>query len=202
MTPRQKRHYIEGLNKVTMAPRKSWLGRFTPLSSVQSAWIKSLLTVWGECVGGKTRAQYRLENCNRLLPGGKEADWSDAQLNRITAAIEQAKKEGFKGLQAVARARTILRPVTLTMMIEEAERKDDADFIEQAALCIFSANDPVYLVGLRYYTTRKKSSDIARELQQIAPWLTTDEARKRVRWCLEIFRAKVFISARKIEAGH
>jgi hypothetical protein len=65
-------------------------------------------------------------------------------------------------------------------------------------LLALDLNDPVYLVGLQYYTTRKKISDITRELQVIAPWLTVDEARKRVRWCLEIFRAKVFLSARKL----
>jgi hypothetical protein len=33
----------------------------------------------------------------------------------------------------------------------------------------------VYVVGLQYYTTRKKISDITRELQSIAPWLTDGE---------------------------
>ncbi|MEZ0534135.1 LysR family transcriptional regulator [Enterobacter sp. KB-221C9] len=44
-------------------------------------------------------------------------------------------------------------------------------------------------IGTSYYTTRKKISDLTRDIQQIAPWLTANEARKRVRWCLEIFRA-------------
>ncbi|MBL2345036.1 hypothetical protein ELJ07_22520, partial [Klebsiella pneumoniae] len=48
-----------------------------------------------------------------------------------------------------------------------------------------------------YYTTRKKISDITREIQLVAPWLTDSEARKRVRWCLEIFRAKAFLSVHK-----
>ncbi len=48
MTPRQRRLHRAGLRKVAAAPRKSWLGRFTPLNGIQSAWIKSLLTVWGE----------------------------------------------------------------------------------------------------------------------------------------------------------
>jgi hypothetical protein len=64
-------------------------------------------------------------------------------------------------------------------------------------LATFDSQDPVYLVGLQFYTTRKKISDITRELQAVAPWLTNGEARKRVRWCLEIFQAKVFLAVRR-----
>lgn len=197
MTPRQRRIHIEGLGMAAAAPRKSYLGKFTPLKSVQSAWIKSLLTVWGECVGGKTRAQYRLENCSQFWSEVKKSEWSDAQLSRITEALKQAREEGFRGVQAALRARSILWPVTLSTLIEESERRDDADFIEQIMLDTFNQRDPVYLVGLQFYTSRKKISDITRELQNVAPWLTDGEARKRVRWCLEIFQAKVFLAVRK-----
>lgn len=194
MTPRQCRIHIEGLGKAAAAPRKSYLGKFTPLKSVQSAWIKSLLTVWGECVGGKTRAQYRLENFSQFWSEVKQSEWSDTQLSRITEALGQAREEGFRGVQAALRARSILWPVTLSALIEESERRDDADFIEQIMLNTFDLHDPVYLVGRQFYTTRKKMSDITRELQHVAPWLTDGEARKRVRWCLEIFQAKVFLT--------
>lgn len=201
MTPRQRRIHVEGLGKAASATRKSYLGKFTPLKSVQSGWIKSLLTVWGECVGGKTRAQYRLENCSQFWSEVKQSEWSDAQLSRITEALGQAREEGFPGVQAALRARAILWPVTLTELIEQSERRDDADFIEQVMLKTFIPEDPVYLVGMQFYTTRKKISDITRELQHVAPWLTTGEARKRVRWCLEIFQAKVFLAVRRqIEA--
>jgi hypothetical protein len=197
MTPRQRRIHIEGLGKAAAAPRKSYLGKFTPLKSVQSAWIKSLLTVWGECVGGKTRAQYRLENFSQFWSEVKQSEWSDTQLSRITEALGQAREEGFRGVQAALRARSILWPVTLSALIEESERRDDADFIEQIMLNTFDLHDPVYLVGRQFYTTRKKMSDITRELQHVAPWLTDGEARKRVRWCLEIFQAKVFLTVRR-----
>lgn len=197
MTARQKRNWYSTLERAAAAPRKNYLGRFTALNTIQSAWIKSLLTTWGEIVGGKTTAQYRLENCNRLVSSAKDDGWSDDQLSRITDALKQAKKEGFKGRQAVVRAHTILWPLTLRVMIEQSGRKDDADCIEQAALQAFKSDDPVYIVGVRYYTTRTKIADITRELQLVAPWLTKDEARKRVSWCLEIFRAKIFLAVRR-----
>ncbi|WP_313707986.1 hypothetical protein [Atlantibacter hermannii] len=198
MTPRQRRQHYAGLGIVAAAPRKSYLGKFTPLTTIQSAWIASLLTVWGECVGGRTRAQYRLENCSRFWTHAKEAEWSDTQLSRITAAIEQARKEGFMGAQSVARAKTLLwGQLSVREMIEETERRDDADFIEAVMLQTFKSDDPVYLVGMQFYTTRNKISDIARELQSVAPWLTNGEARKRVRWCIEIFKAKTFLAVRR-----
>ena len=168
MTPRQKRQYLEGLGKTAMAPRKSWLGKSILLNDVQSGWIKSLLTVWGECVrGGTAPAKPCGHSCWNVIRG---KNWSDKALERFTAALNQAREEGFRG--------------------------DDGEFMEGVVLQAFDLKDPVYIVGRQYYTTRKKISDITRELQGLAPWLTESEARKRVRWCLEIFRAKVFLSAR------
>ncbi|MCE0802002.1 hypothetical protein LVQ77_17090 [Buttiauxella sp. S04-F03] len=197
MTPKQRRAHRTAIERAAAAPRKSYLGRFTPLTSIQSAWIQSLLTVWGECVGGKTSAQYRLENCNRFISSAKQDEWTDTQLSRITTAINQAREEGFRGREAVRRAHTILWSVTLSEMIDEASWRDDADLVERAVLKAFKSDDPVYLIGINYYATRAKIADITRELQQVAPWLTTGEARKRVRWCIQIFQARAFLSVRR-----
>ncbi|ECG8628938.1 hypothetical protein AAD16_004791 [Salmonella enterica subsp. diarizonae] len=196
MTPRQRRQHRIAIEKAAAAPRKSWLGKFRPLTLVQSAWVKSLLSVWGEGMSGGTAPRMpRGHECWNVLRGGR---WSDKALERFTAALNQARSEGFKGQQALNRAHTILWPQATTSIIDEALHNDDVDFVEQSVLMAFDASDPVYIVGLQYYTTRKKISDIARELQAIAPWLSDGKARKRVRWCLEIFRAKVFLSSRKL----
>lgn len=194
MTPRQKRQYLEGLGKTAMAPRKSWLGKSILLNDVQSGWIKSLLTVWGECVrGGTAPAKPCGHSCWNVIRG---KNWSDKALERFTAALDQAREEGFRGELALKRARAILWPEPSTSIIDEAISSDDGEFMEGVVLQACDLKDPVYIVGRQYYTTRKKISDITRELQSLAPWLTDSEARKRVRWCLEIFRAKVFLSAR------
>ncbi|MDM4499750.1 hypothetical protein [Klebsiella oxytoca] len=195
MTPRQRRNHRAGLEIVSKATRKSWLGRFTPLSGIQSAWIKSLLTVWGEGVrGGMAPRKPTEHSCWRGLKGGR---WSDKVLERFTAAIEQARREGFSGPQALNRARSILWPHPTTSLIDTAIHDDDVEFIEKCVLEAFETGDPVYTVGVSYYTTRKNITDITRELQLVAPWLTDGEARKRVRWCLEIFRAKAFLSVKR-----
>ncbi len=135
----------------------------------------------------------------RIHAGGQSrgARWSDKALERFTAAIEQARAEGFRGPNALKRAQIILWPKPQTSVIDSAISDDDADFVEKCVLDAFDVNDPVYIVGLSYYTTRKKISDITRELQKIAPWLTADQARERVKWCLKIFQGRAFLSARK-----
>lgn len=195
MTPRQRRLHRAGLETVAAAPRKSWLGRFTPLNGIQSAWIKSLLTVWGE--GMRGGAAPRKPSGHSCWRGMKSDHWSDRALERFTAAIEQARSEGYRGRQALSRAHAILWPKPPTVAIDAAITEDDVEFVERCVLAIFETGDPVYLVGVNYYTTRKKISDITREIQLVAPWLTDSEARKRVRWCLEIFRAKAFLSVHK-----
>ncbi|MFJ5469421.1 hypothetical protein [Pectobacterium carotovorum] len=196
MTPRQHRQHHKCLGVIATAPRKSYLGRFTPLTSVQSSWIKSLLTTWGEGVGGETAPRApRGHACWNVLRG---RNWSDKALERFTVAMNQAREEGFRGQQAMNRAHSILWPQAPVSVIDKALHNDDVDFVEQCVLLALDANDPVYLVGVQYYTTRKKISDITRELQAIAPWLTESEARRRVRWCLDIFRAKVFLASRKL----
>lgn len=176
------------------------LGRFTPLTGIQSGWIKSLLVAWGEYVGGKTPAEYRLENCNWPITAAKNNEWSDAQLQRITEAVAKAKREGFTGRPAVARAHTILWAKSLSEMIDETNRREDADLVERAVLAAFKSDAPVLLIGLQYYTRRAKIADIARELQRVAPWLAEHEARRRCRWCVQIFEAKVFLAVRRESA--
>ena len=196
MTPRQRRLHHVGLEILAAAPRKSWLGKCMLLNGIQSSWIKSLLTTWGEGMsGGVSPRMPREHACWNVLRGAR---WSDKALERFTTALNQARTEGYHGPQALKRAHAILWPQAPVSVIDAAMHNDDVDFVEQSVLLAFETNDPVYVVGRDYYTTRKKISDITRELRVVAPWLTDGEARKRVRWCLEIFRAKVFLSSRKL----
>ncbi|WP_432224094.1 hypothetical protein [Enterobacter wuhouensis] len=195
MTPQQRRKYLDAFNSVANATHKRYLGKCVLLTGIQAGWIKSLLCVWGDSVRGDTAPRKPTgHSCWNVIRGKK---WSDKALERFTAAINQAREEGYRGEQAMKRARSILWPEQQASIIDEAMSADDVKFVEESVLQAFELADPVYVVGCQYYTTRKKVSDIARELQRLAPWLTDREARERVRWCLEIFRAKVFLSVRR-----
>lgn len=102
MTPRQRRNHFDALGKAAAALRKSWLGKCILLTGIQSGWIKSLLTTWGEGVGGKTAPRLpRGHACWNVLKG---RNWSDKALERFTVALNQAREEGFRGQQAMNRA--------------------------------------------------------------------------------------------------
>jgi hypothetical protein len=139
-------------------------------------------------------AKPRSHSCWSII---SSKNWSEKALERFTVALNQAREEGFRGEQALRRVRSLLWPEPPASLIDEAINNDDVEFVERAVLQAFDLTDPVYVVGCQYYTTRKKISNITRELQLIAPWLSDNEARKRVRWYLEIFRAKAFLSIRR-----
>lgn len=196
MTPQQRRKHRNALDKVAKVTHKRYLGRPILLTGIQSAWIKSLLTIWGESMRGEAAPRKPTgHSCWRMMKGSR---WSDKALERFTAALKQAREEGFRGQLALNRARSILWPQPAISVIDTAIHNDDVEFVEQCVLQAFDESDPVYVVGVSYYTSRKKISDITRELLAIAPWLTPEKARERVKWCLQIFRAKVYLSARKL----
>ncbi|WP_413703145.1 hypothetical protein, partial [Raoultella ornithinolytica] len=171
MTPQQRRRHNGALSEVAVAAHKRYLGRPELLTGIQSAWIKSLLTMWGESVcGGTAPRKPTSHSCWKMQKGMR---WSDKALERFTAAIEQAREEGFSGQQALNRAHAILWPKASSSVIDTAIHDDDVDFVEQCVLKAFDSSDPIYVVGVSYYTTRKKISDITRELQRLAPWLTS-----------------------------
>lgn len=195
MTPLQRRRQNTAMSEVAIATHKRYLGRPELLTGIQSAWIKSLLTVWGESQRGETYP--RKLTAHSCWWSVKGARWSDKALERFTAAIEQARAEGFRGPNALKRAQVILWPKQESSVIDTAISNDDAEFMEKCVLDAFEVTDPIYIVGMSYYTTRKKISDITRELQKLAPWLTADQSRERVKWCLKIFQGKAFLAARK-----
>ncbi|HFU6508400.1 TPA: hypothetical protein ACGPDY_002608 [Klebsiella variicola] len=195
MTPLQRRRQNTAMSEVAIATHKRYLGRPELLTGIQSAWIKSLLTVWGESQRGEVYPRKpAAHSCWWSVKGER---WSDKALERFTAAIEQARAEGFRGPNALKRAQVILWPKNESSVIDTAISNDDADFMEKCVLDAFEVTDPIYIVGLNYYTTRKKISDITRELQKLAPWLTAEQSRERVKWCLKIFQGKIFLAARK-----
>ncbi|HID7931433.1 TPA: hypothetical protein ACXIDO_004304 [Klebsiella pneumoniae] len=195
MTPLQRRRQNTAMSEVAIATHKRYLGRPELLTGIQSAWIKSLLTVWGESQRGEVCP--RKPTAHSCWWSVKGERWSDKALERFTAAIEQARAEGFRGPNALKRAQVILWPKQESSVIDTAISNDDAEFMEKCVLDAFEVTDPIYIVGMNYYTTRKKISDITRELQKLAPWLTADQSRERVKWCLKIFQGKAFLAARK-----
>lgn len=205
MTPSErKKHrsaeqlYADALFHCSRAPRKSWLGRFTPLTAIQSAWIKSLLSAWGESYGGKTSEQIRIEGQGQeFWDHMRMTEWTEDKARQITEVMQDLRGQGLSGPALLFSASRMLFPGALADYIDTACERENAEFMEKAILQAFSIHDPVFIIGKRYYTRRQSIAKLARKLQELAPWLTDDKARERVKWCLQIFRAKVFLSVRQ-----
>ncbi|MDF7681893.1 hypothetical protein PT300_15435 [Enterobacteriaceae bacterium ESL0689] len=193
MTPRQRRARQAGLEQAAAAPRKRWLGKFKPITAVQSAWVKSLLNIWGECYGGESSEERAL--VYRGFWGCiQDSEWSDDEARRITETIKKLHKIGYRGAELLTVANGILWPQKIVSdSLAKQTRHDDADFVERCILSALDKNDPVYLVGIDFYGRRKRVSEIARFLQGIAPWLTRKQAEDRVRWCISHFNCAVFL---------
>ncbi len=56
-------------------------------------------------------------------------NWSDKGLN-VLRSTEPAREEGYRGEQAMRRARSILWPEPPSSLIDEAMSSDDAEFME------------------------------------------------------------------------
>ncbi|HAU2629002.1 TPA: hypothetical protein JCW53_002068 [Salmonella enterica subsp. enterica serovar Typhimurium] len=196
MTPRQRRQHRNAIEKAAAAPRKSWLGKFRPLTSVQSAWVKSLLSVWGECYGGRTSEEAMLDCCG-FWSCLQDEEWTDNEAKRITETIKGLRKIGYKGEALLSMARQILWPKqSIADLLNKEMRIEESDFVERCILSALSKDDPVFVVGIDFYACRKRVSDIGRYLQEIAPWLTRKQAEDRVRWCVNHFNCAVFLAFR------
>lgn len=180
MTPLQRRRQNTAMSEVAIATHKRYLGRPELLTGIQSAWIKSLLTVWGESQRGEVYP--RKPTAHSCWWSVKGERWSDKALERFTAAIEQARAEGFRGPNALKRAQVILWPKNESSVIDTAISNDDADFMEKCVLDAFEVTDPIYIVGMNYYTTRKniRHNQRASEAGALADGGPVERAREMV----------------------
>lgn len=196
MTPRQRRLHRSAIETAATAPRKSWLGKFRPLTSIQSAWVKSMLSVWGEANGGRTSEEAMLDGCG-FWSCLRTEEWTDTEAKRITETMKGLRKIGYTGEALLKMAKGILWPKkSLGDLLTRQIQNDECDFVEKSILAALKHDDPVYVVGIDFYARRKRISDIARYLLEVAPWLTRKQAEDRVRWCISHFNSVVYLSMR------
>lgn len=181
---------------ISSAPRKSYLGKVRRISSIQSQWIRALLSVWGDIYGGRTDSQLR--GGGGMWSCIVQEDWTDEQGARIAKTIRDLRKIGYRGDELLQKARGILWPgKSLGEMLEGAGANDDADFVEKAILAALKKDNPIYIVGVDYYANKKTVTEMGRLIQYYhAPWLSRIQAEDRVRWCIELFNSAVFFAIR------
>jgi hypothetical protein len=77
-----------GLNEVA-ATHKRYLGRAKLLTGIQSGWIKSLLTVWGDTMRGEAAPR-----CQEAMNAGELLEEIAGLINLLSALLRQLSRRG------------------------------------------------------------------------------------------------------------
>ncbi|EMQ3399845.1 hypothetical protein WG294_004458 [Yersinia enterocolitica] len=177
--------------ELAKAPRKSYLGKYKKLTPMQERWIKAILCVWAEEFGGSGYGG-GVDGVGiwRFISG-----WSVEDTDRFTRTLEDLRKLGYQGVELLTKAQSILWPKrTISDMLQRANDEDEADFVEKAILKAFRTDNPIYVIACKYYVDRNPVQDLANYMQyQVSPWLTNKQCADRVRWCISLFDAKVYM---------
>ncbi len=177
---------------VADSPRKSYLGKARRLTPSQDRWVRAIISLWaGEMKDDSYLGlSWGSGSIWRFVTG-----WSGENIERFTKVFEQLKKEGYTGSELEEKAKSILFPKqSLSNMFQRANDVDEADFVEKAILKAFDKSNPVYVVATDYYLGRNTMQTLANYIQQqIAPWLTIKQCIDRVRWCITLFNAKLYM---------
>lgn len=91
MTPMQRRRQNAAMSEVAVATHKRYLGRPELLTGIQSAWIKSLLTVWGRVC----EVLLFPASLQRIHAGGPSKG-SDGQTKLWSVSLLQLNRQGLK----------------------------------------------------------------------------------------------------------
>ncbi|ELX9578597.1 hypothetical protein SLJ66_001966 [Escherichia coli] len=153
--------------------------------------MRAIIGVWADEVGGD---EYHGSRCAggiwKFVTG-----WSGEETERFIDVFERLRKIGYTGEQLLIKAQGILWPKrSLSSMLQRANDENEADFVEKAILKSFQKDNPIYQIACKYYLDRNTVQELANYMEQrISPWLTNKQCADRVRWCIDLFNAKVYL---------
>lgn len=176
-------------HQLAKTPRKSYLAKVKRLTPMQERWVKAILGLWASEVGGTVYYGGSGNGIWRFVSG-----WSGEEMDRFTQVFDSLSKLGYQGQELLQKAQILLWPEkSIGNLLQRAGDQDDADFVEKTILQTFTKSDPIYIVARKYYIGRHTVQELANYMQRhIAPWLTNKQCADRVRWCIELFNARVF----------
>jgi hypothetical protein len=173
------------------APRKSYLGKLENITPSQKRWIKYILSMWGEKMGGDCGPPGYVSIIGRLM---LRVEWTENKGKAIVNTVNELYKLGYKGDELFKKVREIIMPKSsLSELLKEAQDEKDAEFVDLVIAKTFNVNSPLRIVAKKYYCEQRSIKDIADYLARISGVLMTEKmARDRVKWCLDLFEAKIY----------
>lgn len=180
-------------NELAKAPRKSYLLRVVRITPVQTRWTQAILNMWGNEMGGRVGPDSKCGVIGRLMV----RDCGDGKTTEeLVKLVNELYGLGYTGKALMAKATEILKPKkTVRSLIERSMDMDEAAFVDSVVSVMFKPSDPIRAVAIKYYCDNNSIQDIADYLATVGGVLMTEKmARDRVRWCLDLFNAKMYRS--------
>ena len=160
----------------------------------QQAWVRHLLTVWGDHLGGEDYDRGEVNVIGRLM---MRCEWSEQKGKQIEKIVSQLHCEGLRGEELFRKARDLLMPQTSTAnIIALAKESDDAAFVESVLVKTFGKDNPLRNVARLRYCKRKSAQNIGSCLIYYTR-ITPKEARNRLEWAMDIIEGEMFYAIKR-----
>lgn len=160
----------------------------------QQAWVRQLLTVWGNHLGSEDYDRGEVNVIGRLM---MRCEWSEQKGKQIEKIVSQLHCEGLRGEELFRKARDLLMPQTSTAnIIALAKESDDAAFVESVLVKTFGKDNPLRNVARLRYCKRKSVQNIGSCLIYYTR-ITPKEARNRLEWAMDIIEGEMFYAIKR-----
>lgn len=164
------------------------------INKSQQAWVRHLLTLWGQHLGNEDYDRGAVNVIGRLM---MRSEWSEQKGRQIEKIVSELYCEGLRGDELFCKARDRLIPQSSTAnIIALAKESDDAAFVENVMVKTFGRDNPVKNVARLRYCKCKSAQNIERSLIYYTG-ITGKEARNRIEWASEILEGEMFYALRR-----
>ncbi|ALV92435.1 MULTISPECIES: hypothetical protein [Pantoea] len=164
------------------------------INSSQQAWVRNMLTVWGQHLGNEDYDRGEVNVIGRLM---MRCEWSEQKGRQIEKIVSELHCEGLRGKELFRKARDLLMPQTSTAnIIALAKESDDAAFVESVMVKTFGKDNPIKNVARLRYCKRKSVQNISASLIYFTG-ISLKEARNRMEWALDILEGEMFYAIKR-----
>ncbi|QII37872.1 hypothetical protein G3M83_09260 [Rouxiella badensis] len=164
------------------------------INTSQRAWIRHLLTVWGDHYSGEEGERGEINLLGRLM---MRCEWIEQQAKQIEKVYTRLHCEGLRGDELLREAKNLLLPNTSAgNIIALAKESDDAAFIEAVIVKTFGRENPIRYVARLRYCRRKSAQNLMRALSYHTG-ITSKEARNRMEWAERMLEGELFYAVNR-----
>jgi hypothetical protein len=164
------------------------------INESQRVWIRHLMTVWGDHLGGEEFERGEINVIGRLM---MRSDWNEQKAKQIEKIVTELHCEGYRGEELHRKARDLLIPQSATgNIIALAKESDDAAFMESVMVKTFGRDNPIRSVARLRYCKCKSAQKMIQSLVYFTG-ISSKEARNRMEWSFEILEGEMFYAVKR-----